>query len=216
MAETEAFEGFMKAHQNMVYSIAVRLLGNETEAADIAQETFLKAYDRFANLQHNPAAPGWLRTVATNLCLNHLTRYRARWRFFSEYEHEDAGSFLESLLPDPTNRAETDEQEHRRQYLEVALRKLPDNQRVPLILYHFEEMSYEDIARRLGVSLSKVKTDIHRARQSLRRWLRPDMDGWEEQARLKSALPKDKEPDRRHRLPWPPWSAPVSTALSRI
>jgi RNA polymerase sigma-70 factor (ECF subfamily) len=57
--------------------------------------------------------------------------------------------------------------DERHEYVEAALRELPEHQRVPLVLYHFEEMPYEDIARRLNVSLPKVKTDIHRARQAL-------------------------------------------------
>ena len=65
----------------------------------------------------------------------------------------------------------------RRRLLEAALRKLPGSQRVPLVLFHFEELAYEEIAGRLGVSLSKVKTDIHRGRQALRRHLKPDLSG---------------------------------------
>ena len=55
--------------------------------------------------------------------------------------------------------------------MERALEQLPEHQRVPLVLYHFEDLPYEDIARRLGVSLSKVKTDIMRAREALARVL---------------------------------------------
>jgi RNA polymerase sigma-70 factor (ECF subfamily) len=55
--------------------------------------------------------------------------------------------------------------------LEAALHKLPDAQRVPLVLFHFDDMAYEDIAEKLGVSLSKVKTDIHRGRHALKRYL---------------------------------------------
>src|SRR2546429_712940 len=74
----------MKAYQNMVFTTAVRLLGNEAEAEDVSQEVFLKAYERYAELKDSPTVGGWLKTVARNLCLNHLSRYRARWRFFSE------------------------------------------------------------------------------------------------------------------------------------
>jgi RNA polymerase sigma-70 factor (ECF subfamily) len=216
MADTEAFEQFMKSHQNMVYSVAVRLLGNESDAADISQEAFLKAYDHFAKLEHNPSAPGWLRTVATNLSLNHLTRYRARWRFFSDFLRSDRETSLENLIPDPTCHTEKEEQQFRRQYLETALRQLPSSQRVPLVLYHFEEMSYEEIASRLRISLSKVKTDIHRARESLRRWLRPDMDQWEEQ--IESRLPDSdaRTPSQQNRVPCPARSPSVFLGLERI
>ncbi len=81
MTELDKFEGFMKNYQDMVYGTAIRLLGNESDAQDVAQTVFLKAYGAFGNLAQSPTAGGWLKTVTTNLCLNHLTRYRNRWRF---------------------------------------------------------------------------------------------------------------------------------------
>ncbi|MHB8520377.1 MAG: RNA polymerase sigma factor [Limisphaerales bacterium] len=177
MTDTENFEAFMRAYQNMVYTTAVRLLGNETDAEDIAQEVFLKAYERYAELSQSPTAGGWLKTVTTNLCLNHLSRYRARWRFFSEMAPENEERDFAAELPAPdTFSAAFDESDHRR-LLEEALQKLPTAQRVPLVLYHFEEKSYEDIARQLGVSLGKVKTDIHRGRDLLRQRLKLDVEG---------------------------------------
>lgn len=164
------FTTFMRNYQDMVYSTAVRLLGNETHAEDISQEVFLKAYERFDMLQSSPTAGGWLKTVATNLSLNHLQRYRKRWRFFSELVRTDDPDDPE---PEPVEfassevaNADLDNQE-RRAWIERALAKLPDHQRVPLVLYHFEDLSYDEIAKRLGVSLAKVKTDILRARAAL-------------------------------------------------
>ena len=77
------FTTFMRNYQDMVFSTAIRLVGNEAQAEDISQEVFLKAYEHFESLQTSPTAGGWLKTVTTNLSLNHLTRYRNRWRFFS-------------------------------------------------------------------------------------------------------------------------------------
>lgn len=163
------FPTFMRAYQDMVYSTAVRLLGNETQAEDISQEVFLKAYERFDDLQTSPTAGGWLKTVATNLSLNHLQRYRKRWRFFSELVRTDdegdqaevefaapEGDFLGRLA-----------QGERRAWVDRALEQLPEHQRVPLVLFHFEDMPYDHIAKSLGVSLAKVKTDILRARVAL-------------------------------------------------
>ena len=175
MTDTHQFEAFMRAYQNMVFSTAARLLGNETDAQDIAQEVFLKAYERFADLARSPTAGGWLKTVTTNLCLNHLTRYRARWRFFSEMfsRDEEERDFAAELPAPDTFDAALDTGDQRR-VLEAALQKLPAAQRVPLVLYHFEELSYEEVAAKLGISLSKVKTDIHRGRAALKRKIKPD------------------------------------------
>lgn len=164
------FTTFMRNYQDMVYSTAVRLLGNDAQAEDIAQEVFLKAYERFDDLGTSPTAGGWLKTVTTNLSINHLQRYRKRWSFFSDLVHrdddgEDSGQ-VEFASPDSDFLADLD-QVDRRAWVERALEQLPDHQRVPLVLYHFEEQPYDEIARRMGVSLAKIKTDILRGRAAL-------------------------------------------------
>lgn len=162
MTVAEKFEAFLLEFQDMVYATALRLLGNPAEAEDVAQTVFLKAFERFDQLDGNPSAPGWLKTVATNECLNHLSRYRNRWRFFSEMAHPpDPADSWTSGPPDPDAR------------LDAALRRLPASQRVPIVLFHFDELSYQQIADRLGVSLSKIKTDILRGREALRAALGP-------------------------------------------
>ena len=168
----EAFQAFVLEYQDLVFGTAVRLLGNPADAEDVAQTVFLRAFERFAEVGSHPGRAGWLKTVTTNLCLNHLTRYRARWQFFSELESggETQRAFVESLAaPDPVR--DDEGAGERERALERALRRLPDHQRVPLVLFHFEERSYQEIASLLGVSLAKVKTDIHRGRETLRRAL---------------------------------------------
>ncbi len=81
MTDGQQFEAFLHNHQNMVFSTAMRLLANQSEAEDVTQEVFLRAYERFEDLHASPTARGWLKTVPTNLCLNHLSRYRSRWSF---------------------------------------------------------------------------------------------------------------------------------------
>ncbi len=164
------FTTFMRDYQDMVFSTAARITGNATQAEDIAQEVFLKAFQHFDMLSASPTAGGWLKTVATNLSLNHLTRYRNRWRFFSELRRDDAGDAsdapeIDFAAPDAFFSAmDADE---RRALVERALAELPAHQRVPLVLYHFEAMPYDEIAQKLGVSLAKIKTDILRARAAL-------------------------------------------------
>lgn len=168
------FTSFMRAYQNMVFTTAVRLVSNEAQAEDISQDVFLKAFEHFDSLKDSPTAGGWLKTVATNLSLNHIQRYRKRWRFFSEFQREDGGGEedgpeIEFAAPD-TFFSGLDAEE-RRTWVEQALAELPDHQRIPLILYHFDDFSYEEISARLQISLAKVKTDILRARTALARIL---------------------------------------------
>ena len=160
------FTTFMRAYQDMVFSTAARLTGNDAYAEDIAQEVFVRAYENFDHLGSSPTAGGWLKTVATNLALNHLSRYRRRWRFFSELASEgEPGPELDVPVPDTLLEHLSSEQ--RRVLIDGALQRLPEHQRVALVLYHFEDFSYQEIAVRLHASLSKVKTDIRRARAAL-------------------------------------------------
>ena len=165
------FTTFMRKYQNMVFSTAARLTGNDAQAEDISQEVFLKAYENYAHLSTSPTAGGWLKTVATNLSLNHLSRYRNRWRFFSEFKRDsdesDASDLPEVEFAAPDTFFSGVDADERRAFVERALAELPPNQRVPLVLYHFEDMPYDEIAKKLGVSLAKVKTDILRARAAL-------------------------------------------------
>jgi len=158
-----AFEAFVRRYQDLVYGTAVRLLGNPVDAEDVAQTVFLRAFQRFAQVGTSPAAPGWLKTVTRNECLNHLSRYRNRWQLFG-----DAPETALASADSPATQLEIDD---RRRELAAALARLPDHQRVPLVLFHFDEMGYQEIAATLGVSLAKVKTDIFRAREALRRYL---------------------------------------------
>jgi RNA polymerase sigma-70 factor, ECF subfamily len=172
MDDLQQFEALMRAYQDMVYGTAIRLLGNEAEAQDICQEVFVKAYERFHEIRESPTVGGWLKTVARNLSLNHLTRHRARWTSFTDLAREgDDSADPAAQLAAPDTQSERWDAEARSEWVERGLQQLPDVHRVPLVLYHFEELSYEAIAERLAISVSKVKTDIHRGRQALRRHL---------------------------------------------
>src|SRR5687768_9384277 len=135
MEDTTQFEQFMKNYQNMVSSVAVRCLATETDPEDISQVVFLNAVENFPMLSSNPSTCGWLKTVTTNLCLNHLTRYRARWRFFSEMRSEDSDTeFVDSLAAPNRLDANLAESDYR-EVIENVIRKLPDAQRIALVLY---------------------------------------------------------------------------------
>jgi RNA polymerase sigma-70 factor, ECF subfamily len=162
----------MRAYQDMVFTTAARLVGDDRQAEDIAQEVFLKAYENFDQLRTSPSAGGWLKTVSRNLSLNHIFRYRRRWRMFSEMRREDSEEDepeVEFAVPDDVIAGVDAGMRHG--LVEEALQGLPERQRLPLVLYHFEELSYEEIAERLNVSLAKVKTDIFRARAALAKLL---------------------------------------------
>jgi RNA polymerase sigma-70 factor, ECF subfamily len=191
MTGADVFEAFVRRFQDMVFATAVRLLGSASDAEDVAQGVFLRAFQRFDELRDNPAAPGWLKTATRNACINHLTRYRKRWTLFSEMGDDreppaargvmgraaraDAGRGVAAGGFDPAAAGDSPavllERGEDLARLEAALKALPDAQRVPLVLFHFEELSYQDIATTLGISLAKVKIDIFRGRDALRKAL---------------------------------------------
>jgi RNA polymerase sigma-70 factor (ECF subfamily) len=164
---------FMRDYQDMVFATARRLTASEAAAQDITQDVFLKAWEHFDTLRAPVGAGGWLKTVTLRLSLNHLSRYRRRWRFFSELlpanasdddvadgEVQFAVTTLDSVFAQLAD-AQRDER------VRAALTRLPDAQRIPLVLFHYEERSYQQIADDLEVSVAKVKTDILRGRIAL-------------------------------------------------
>ncbi len=166
--QSVAFTAFMSAYQDMVFTTAVRLVADAAEAENIAQDVFLRAYLQFHTLRESATAGGWLKTVARHLSLNHLSRHKKRWRLFSDYANEDDAvrDIDERMSVSDTLGQDVDTQSaHSR--LEKALAQLPYSERVPLVLFHFEDMSYQEIAKELHCSLGKVKTDIHRGRLKL-------------------------------------------------
>jgi RNA polymerase sigma-70 factor (ECF subfamily) len=170
-ARLAEFTSFMRAYKDMVFSTATRLLGNDAQAEDISQEVFVRAYAHFEELRGSATSGGWLKTVTTNLAINHLQRYRRRWRLFSQMEpaqNDDGDGGMELEFPVPDSIPAELDTEQQRALIEDAVRELTSDQRTALVLYHFEDFSYQEIAARLGASLAKVKTDIRRARVALR------------------------------------------------
>jgi RNA polymerase sigma-70 factor (ECF subfamily) len=173
---------FMRDYQDMVFATARRLTASDATAQDISQDVFLKAWEHFADLRERVGAGGWLKTVTLRLSLNHLTRYRRRWRFFSELlpasgsasggsDQDDSEAQVEFAVEtlDTVFASLADAQRDER--VRFSLTRLPDAQRVPLVLFHYEERSYQQIAEDLGVSVAKVKTDILRGRLALAKLL---------------------------------------------
>jgi RNA polymerase sigma-70 factor (ECF subfamily) len=167
---------FMRDYQDMVFATARRLTASDATAQDITQDVFLKAWEHFSSLRERVGAGGWLKTVTLRLSLNHLSRYRKRWRFFSELlpagkdhssEQDSSDAEVEFAVAtlDTVFAGLADEQRDER--VRAALARLPEAQRVPLVLFHYEERSYQQIAEDLQVSVAKVKTDILRGRLAL-------------------------------------------------
>ena len=176
--EIEAFEELVELFKRPVVSLIYRIVRDLDEAEDIAQNTFIQVYKSADRYTPTAKFSTWLFTIARNLSLNELRRRSRKPAFSLESsgagEGEAGGGMSEVLEDRHTDRPAEKTMEHELETLIVeALGDLPENQRTALTLYRDNDMSYEDIADVLGCSLSAVKSTIHRARETLKRRLKP-------------------------------------------
>jgi len=164
-----ALNSLMERHAGKLFNYLVRCLQNEDDAADAAQETFVKVYQHRARFDLEQKFTTWLYTIAANLVKDRY-RWRSRHPQVSLDAESDAtgDSFRESLPgndPLPHERVQTAE---RSEVIRRAVAALPEELRQPLILAEYEERSHAEIGGILGCSAKAVETRIYRARQQLR------------------------------------------------
>lgn len=163
-----AFEELVTRYQRRVFGLCYRLLGRYHDAEDASQEALLRAY-RSLSL-YDPTRPfdRWLLTIAANCCVSMLRRRRPRTVAVAEETAEagarEAGAANVARSPGPAEEAESREFA---QAVAKAIAGLEDAFRLPLVLFHQEEMRYEDIAQALRLPLGTVKSRVHRARAQL-------------------------------------------------
>lgn len=158
--EPEAFGELVRRYQVSVYNVCLRLLGDRREAEDMAQEAFVRAYQRFATYDPERPFGPWVRRVAANVCLNRLQRVQPPNVAFDD-ERDDPPADAEG---DPEL---AHEQAEMAQAVRRALLRLPPHYRAVIELRHFQDLSYDAIAETLDLSLSDVKSHLFRARKML-------------------------------------------------
>jgi len=156
----------VERHSPAVFNTALRLVGTREAAADITQETFLRAYQALHRFDLARPLTPWLCRIAVNLSLNWLKRQRPT----VSLDSSEAASGLLASNPatDPQNMILRQE---RQQMLHRAILSLPPEQRAVIELRHFQELSYQEIAASLNLTLANVKTRLFRARKHLRQIL---------------------------------------------
>lgn len=168
-----AFEELVAHFERPVYSLCFRLLGDAEEARDSAQETFLKVYRGLASFRGEAGLKTWIYRIAINQAMNQQRWWRRRHRDqtvsldLSRGESEvTLGHRLPSGLASPEQAAIASERERR---IMSALAEVKQEYRVVLVLREIEELSYEEIAETLAISIGTVKSRIARGREELRR-----------------------------------------------
>ncbi len=167
--QQDQYRLIVERHQQAVFNAAYRLLGYQEEAADIAQETFLRAYRALNTFQTDrPLAP-WLCRIAINLSLNRLKRRRPTLSLDDDQLGLEGEAFD---IPDSSAEPHAHVLRQERQHtLRRAILALPPEQRAVIELRHFQEQSYDEIAASLGLSLANVKSRLFRGRKKLRQIL---------------------------------------------
>lgn len=154
--ETEAFGELVTRYQTNVFNVCYRILHERAEAEDLAQETFMRAHERLMTFDAERPFGPWIRRVAANVCLNHLSTRKITAEL-NEERDADASQKPEAVQ----------EARERSDQIRDALASLPPHYRIVIELRHYQEMSYDEIAMELNIPLSDVKSHLFRARKLL-------------------------------------------------
>ncbi len=161
-----AFGHLVAAYQTPVYNLTYRILGNATEAEDAAQETFLRAYTHLRSYDPQRPFRCWILAIASHYCIDRLRRQRLNWLSLDD---EIAEAYEPSSdCPTPEVALAQREQQAQIQHLLAAL---SPTDRAAITLCYWYDCSYEEIAEMLNLTVSAVKSRLHRARQALAKML---------------------------------------------
>jgi RNA polymerase sigma-70 factor (ECF subfamily) len=152
----DAFGELVTRYQTAVFNVCYRMLHERGEAEDLAQETFMRAYDRLHTFDLEREFGPWIRRVAANLCLNHLEAQKVTAPLDEERDADESAR--------PEKQVEVKE---RSAQVRTALASLPPHYRAVVELRHYQELSYDEISAELNIPLSDVKSHLFRARKIL-------------------------------------------------
>ena len=162
--DERAFEALVTQYERLVYAVALKLLGNEHDAQDAAQETFIKLYRNLSSFRGESKFSVWLYRLANNVCIDMLRKKSVPTVSLSG-DGDDGGGLN---IPDGRFSPENElEKKQLRQAVDRALTSLPEQYRQALVLREITGHSYEEIAQVLDIDLGTVKSRIFRARRRL-------------------------------------------------
>lgn len=171
--DSDAFRLLVEQHSRAIFRLAYRMTGNEEDAEDVVQETFLRAYRQLDRYEARSSFSTWLYRIASNYSLDLI---RMRKRHEEKRERGSATDNRDILQSIPVNSPSPDRMVYSgevKQRVEAALGELSDQERTAFVLRHFEGLSIEEIGQALGTGGNATKHSIFRAVQKLRRSLEP-------------------------------------------
>lgn len=169
-----AFEQLIERHQQLVIGTVAKMLGNASDAEDIAQQVFIRLWKSAPRYKPKAKFTTFLLTITRNLIFNE-SRRKSRKKEYSINERED-DFHLQTSDPHSNSPDERILQQELRQAVDDAIAKLPEKQRLAVVLRRYEDMPYDEISSILGLSVSAVKSQLFRARQALRESLEQYLD----------------------------------------
>lgn len=162
--EVENATDIFKGDYNRIFRYIMSMVRDASEAEDLTQETFLRAYRGRDSLRNAGAQTAWLYRIATNVCLDRLRQYARRGPRESETDLDQ----MDVAEPDTPSLQKIIERDEMSTCVQGYLNRLPDSYRAVILLHDMHELSSPEIAQLLGDSLSAVKIRLHRARAKLR------------------------------------------------
>src|SRR5213080_1058299 len=179
--EQDAFEVLVERYKDAVQNLAYRMLSNVTEAEDVTQEVFVRAYTQLATYKPAHKFSTWLLSIASHLAIDQLRRRR-----FLALPLEDV-PFLEWMADLGTGPEQSALQGEQQDEIQTYLQRLPSKYRAVIVLRYWYDLSYEEIAQALKLTPALVKARLHRARELLARYMKDNNLNEEEQV---DALPR--------------------------
>jgi RNA polymerase sigma-70 factor (ECF subfamily) len=167
--DDQAFTQLVEAYQKPVYNLCYRMLGEPEAAEDAAQETFLRAYQHIDRYDPKRPFPTWLLSIAAHYCIDRLRRRRfPTFSIDEENDDEPAFEIPDADAPNPERESVRREEKEK---LHGILKSLDETDRAAIVMRYWHDASEAEIAESLGLTVSAVKSRLHRARLALgKRW----------------------------------------------
>ena len=166
--DTRAFEELVTMYQDRIYALSYQLTGNHADAEDLAQNTFIKAYQALPKFRNEADFGTWLHRIAVNLSINEKRKKKPDVSLDNPVQTQD-GEIPRVVASDIESPEEAYENKEFRDMIRKALWELSAEHRVVLVLREMQGYSYDEIAGMLDCSLGTVKSRINRARQTLKK-----------------------------------------------
>lgn len=175
--DTASFGILVERYQHQIFNLALMMVNDREDARDITQDTFIKAFHSLSTFRYQSGFKTWLHRIASNTCLDHLRRRNRDGAKRIEKPPEPERDMLQRI-PAPGS---DPEEKLIRQEIKAAVRKaldsLPESYRLPLLMQHYQGMSYREISTALDIPEKTVATRLYRAKTMLKELLKGGENG---------------------------------------